>query len=218
MLSALFKEVHRFRLLHVRASEPYSYYEPHRLKLEEWMNCILTYLERPAPKLQSFGLWTHKLLEGTTLFNGEARNLKQLHYELSDNFCSSRLFLFDTNLVKLDVTLHAGIQFNHFLDLLELSSPNLKSLLIRGPCHSIVVSSAGRQVNFPRLERFVIVKIIRLIVGKILAHISYPQGAKVHVTIEPQWEVLVRYNPDEAFRSSPALVPPSFLDFPLFGQ
>lgn len=65
LLSALGKEIHRIRLLHVRASEPYLLCG--NPKLEEWMDHVLTYIE-PTPKLQSVGLWTYKPPEGTRLF------------------------------------------------------------------------------------------------------------------------------------------------------
>lgn len=157
----------------------------------------------------------HERREATKLFDGVIPKLTQLHYELSGTFHPWCQSLFSSGLVKLDLTLHAGLKFNHCLDLLQ-RCPNLISLLIRGPCHQIVVPvSPIRQVKLACLKRLVIIKIIPLIIGEILKRVCYPPDAFVHITNEPQWDVLVRYNPDDALRSGPVLVPASFGDFPL---
>lgn len=133
--------------------------------------------------------------------------------ELSDKSYLRHCLLSNTNLVKLDVTLRAGIQFNIFFDFLE-QSPNLKSLLVSGPCHPIVFSPSNRRITFPHLKRFTIVKIILPIVDVLLTYISFPPSIKVHIATEPQWNNLMQYNfnPDEALFSSPALVSPPYLD------
>lgn len=199
VLKALFRQIHRFKILHLQVNI-WGYYRPRTSSvnhLEILIQTVLPYLRQPAPNLETLRFWyknTSRLDQTflTTLFSGEAPNLKQIHYRPSFDFRESSCSLFH-NLSELYLTVPAHtIELSHLLDFIGLS-PHLKLLRVYrdgGSAIAYQFPSSFRKVNLPFLERIILeVDCTSELVDLILECVTFSRHTNWHITVQHQ-----RYN------------------------
>ena len=196
MLSAVFRELHRFKVLHMQIN-PESYGDT-QLKpgvLKRLVRQALSYLLRqPAPKLQTFFVWYTYVLDGPhktnflkTLFSGNAPNLKHIHHQISGDLGEIGCPLFH-DLSELHLSLIRPVNTDHFLEFLELS-PRLNFLRVHINYHHddvlSYVETSKRRVNLPNLQTLVLeVNHAVEVMDLIFANVTFPSSVKWQVTTQ----------------------------------
>lgn len=135
VLTAIFQHIHRFKFLRVQVNVweqgPLPPPSDSELVLAQ---LAVSYLQRPAPKLQTLSFWYNYLdwydyldnVPDSTpdyavikkLFSGDAPRLKRMHHRLSRNLMELDCPLFH-NLSEMRLTLLFNLNFSRFLDLLS---------------------------------------------------------------------------------------------------
>lgn len=196
-LSAVFLEIHRFKVLHLQVN-PGIFCGPQLEPgvLGGMIQRALSYLKRPAPKLQTFFAWYSDALEGLdetkflkTLFSKNAPNLKHIHHRLSHDIVDCSLFY---NLTELHLALFGlhPIDSGRFLNLLR-ASPRLKLLRVHNSWDwhrglPIVKVSSRHRVKLPHLQILVLeVNYAVALLLLVFKHVTFPSNVK--------WQITARY-------------------------
>lgn len=204
MFSTLFQQIHRFKALYVYVFSKYCFSWSPKVVAEASIRQILPYLQRPAPKLQSFCfkhvefLVSEAKLDETfldTLFSGETPNLKCIHRELFDGALRQ---LQPNPLIRDLSELHLTMVDNSsrvdsdlLLDYFELS-PCLKLFSFQVFCDpdgnmiSATCPRRDRKINLPHLQKLVLnVDFAVELLDVIFNHLSFPSNIEWKVVSEP---------------------------------
>lgn len=164
MLFSLFQQIHRFRVLRVRIDCWASRFVTSPPTMQETLaKHIFLYLQQPAPRLEILSLWldlnyysSPELSNLGTLFLRDAPNLKRIHHRISLTF---QEFGFPVlyNLSEIYLSIWFNIDFDRFLDILELS-PSLKLLHVCVTANPSLTRTSlrNREVTLPYLESLVL--------------------------------------------------------------
>lgn len=89
VLSTIFQEIHRFKVLHLRIDKDFRDTSYHLLQTS--VRQVLSFIQRPAPQLRTFCFLHSNLpideIFLNTLFSGDAPNLKNIHLAFLELNC-----------------------------------------------------------------------------------------------------------------------------------
>lgn len=193
VLSTIFQQIHRFKVLHLQIDTNLRY--PSCDLLEELVLQVLSFIQRPAPQLRTFCFLNSDLPIGriflNTLFSRDAPNLKNIHHMPSHDFLELNCPLFH-NLSELYLSLPECFtpKFRHFLNLLEVS-PRLRLLFVDLGWKEVPFETSCCMVDLPCLQRLVLIAHITIkIVELILECVKLPSTTKwdigAHFLSEPE--------------------------------